>query len=244
MGCKGLTILPLGAVKKITQILQNLYKCRLAFSAITNPSSSLYFLFGCIKPFLDPVTIDKISIAKANVSTSLLSFFNPYQVEEKYGGKARNLEVYWPPAFPACSCALPDSQIMENSIIQESFDCINISPVTKINEPVQSDLAEDSYKIPVSALSVDLKPEFVKKTSKSTDFSDKQSKAEQKLEKTEEIGYESSKTEETSDKKSEETGKKKEKTEKIVKVERKKYSKKGRDDGLCGIDFNMHCQVF
>ena len=40
------------------------------------------------------MTIEKIKFSNVNVSQEMLNVFNPYQVEEKYGGKANNVTVY------------------------------------------------------------------------------------------------------------------------------------------------------
>ena len=100
LGYRGLSDLPLNTLRKITKVLQDIFKCRLAFSAMINCPKSVYFIYSCLKPFLDPVTIDKIAVAKTNVAHEVISYFNPYQVEERYGGKAPNLTVFWPPVFP------------------------------------------------------------------------------------------------------------------------------------------------
>lgn len=95
-----MTDLPFAMAKRMAQVLQNIFKCRLSFSAVLNANSSLVFLWNCIKPFLDPVTVDKISISKGSTSKPILSNFSPYQVEQAYGGLAPNLTVFWPPVFP------------------------------------------------------------------------------------------------------------------------------------------------
>lgn len=100
IGYRGLTDLPLNTLRKITKYLQDIFKCRVAYSSMINTPKSIYFIYSCLKPFLDPVTIEKISIEKGSEPIQLLKYFNPYQVEQKYGGKAPNLEIFWPPVFP------------------------------------------------------------------------------------------------------------------------------------------------
>ena len=100
IGFRGLGDLPLNTLRKITKVLQDVFKSRLAYSGMINCPKSIHFIYSLLKPFLDPVTIEKISIAQDNVAHNVIDFFDPYQVEEKYGGKAQNLTVYWPPVFP------------------------------------------------------------------------------------------------------------------------------------------------
>ena len=102
LGKNGLKNLSISSLKQVLGILQANYRCRLGVNYIINPPKSVWVLWSCIKPFLDEVTIDKIKISKASYSTDLLSHTNPYQIEEKYGGKAPNLQNYWPPYVPDC----------------------------------------------------------------------------------------------------------------------------------------------
>lgn len=106
LGYRGLTDLPLNTLRKITKYLQDIFKCRVAYSSMINAPKSINFIYSCLKPFLDPVTIEKISLEKGSVPFKLLKFFNPYQVEQRYGGKAPDLDVFWPPVFPDYSVAV------------------------------------------------------------------------------------------------------------------------------------------
>ena len=117
IGFMGLTELPLNSLRKITKILQDIFKCRIAYSSIINAPKAIYFIYSLLKPFLDPVTIDKISISKENIPRNIISFFNLYQVEERYGGKAPNLVEFWPPVFPDIPVNLDYSPI-ENLHVQ------------------------------------------------------------------------------------------------------------------------------
>lgn len=100
LGKNGLGNMSVSSLKQVLKMLQCNYKCRLAINYIVNPPKSIWVLWSCIKPFLDDVTIDKIKIANSSYSPEMLSMFNPLQVEEKYGGKGKNLEDYWPPTVP------------------------------------------------------------------------------------------------------------------------------------------------
>lgn len=97
---RGLKNLSISSVKQVMHILQANYRCRLGVNYIVNPPKSVCMLWACIKPFLDEITIEKIKISKAPYSSDLLAHCNPHQIEEKYGGKAKNLSVFWPPSVP------------------------------------------------------------------------------------------------------------------------------------------------
>jgi CRAL/TRIO domain len=145
LGYKGLTDLPLNTMRKITQVLQDIFKCRLAYSAIINPPKTLYFIWSLLKPFLDPVTIDKISLTKDSIPRTLLQFFDPYQVEERYGGKAPNLEIFWPPVFPALSSNPDDDNskfggVLKNDSIKDEvvYQSGSISQDPKVPYEIES----------------------------------------------------------------------------------------------------------
>ena len=87
MGKQGLTQLPLKAILKYVSALQKLYKCRLAYSFVVNPPSSIVYIWTCCKPFIDKATQSKVVIEKNNYSDLMLSIFEPDQLEEKFGGK-------------------------------------------------------------------------------------------------------------------------------------------------------------
>ena len=110
-------------------------------------------VWSCITPFLDDITIEKIKIANATYSSEMLLTCNPYQVEEKYGGKAPNLEVFWPPVFPSGPVSLYDCNEKstiedmkpECSIKQESFDeILNDPPELKAASSNEEEVIQES----------------------------------------------------------------------------------------------------
>jgi CRAL/TRIO domain len=100
LGKMGLGNISISSLKQVLSMLQINYKGRLGNNFIINPPKSLWILWSGIKPFLDEMTIEKIKISKTSTSQDMLGMFNPNQVEEKYGGKAKNLINYWPPTVP------------------------------------------------------------------------------------------------------------------------------------------------
>ena len=105
--CKnGLGNISMNSMKQVMGILQSNYKCRLGNNFVVNPPKSLWVIWSCVKPFLDEMTIEKIKISKGSYSDELLEVFNPLQVEEKYGGKARNLTSFCPPVVPDAPFAI------------------------------------------------------------------------------------------------------------------------------------------
>lgn len=68
---------------------------------ILNVTPILYGPWQMMKPFLDEVTVEKIKLCKGSIPNDLLAFTNAEQVEEKYGGSAKNATQYWPPIIPS-----------------------------------------------------------------------------------------------------------------------------------------------
>lgn len=72
---------------------------------------------------MDDITIEKIKIANATYSSEMLLTCNPYQVEEKYGGKASNALNYWPPVVPDSSFLMPGQKSLLSD--RDSYELFN-----------------------------------------------------------------------------------------------------------------------
>ena len=112
LGKKGLGSLSINSLKQVLSILQVNYRCRMGMTYIVNPPKSMFMLWSCIKPFLDEILIEKIKISNGSTSAEMLSSFNPGQVEEKYGGKMKNLQAFWPPTVNECKFDSPGGGIV------------------------------------------------------------------------------------------------------------------------------------
>lgn len=100
MGHQGLGASSLSNLKQVLKVLTDNYRCRLGVNYILNPPKTVYFIWSCIKPFMDDVLIEKMKIINKGFSAELLTHANPLQVEARFGGKAENLERFWPPFVP------------------------------------------------------------------------------------------------------------------------------------------------
>lgn len=125
--------LSLSAIKQVMSVLTDNFRCRLGVNYVVNPSKAVYYTWTCIKPFLDDVLIEKVKIINKQAPDELLTHSNPYQVEEKYGGKAPNITVYWPPHMPAAPYSLDGLPI---PVVEE---CKNKSFESQILPPSDSE---------------------------------------------------------------------------------------------------------
>jgi len=97
----GLATLPLNPLKKLLGYLQHNYRGRLHSMYIVNTPTTIYIPFQMAKKFLEESTVNKIQFIKKQIPEPMFLHVNKEQVEEKYGGTAKNIEKYWPPVFPS-----------------------------------------------------------------------------------------------------------------------------------------------
>ena len=100
MGKQGVS-LSYNSIKKIIDMLQLNYRCRLAHNFVVNAPGSIMIFWNVVKYFLDETTKEKTDIEKNNVSSRLLELFAPNQIEQKYGGTSPDLTEFWPPYVPS-----------------------------------------------------------------------------------------------------------------------------------------------
>ena len=135
LGSKGLTQLPISEVKSIVKTLQDNFRCRMIVNYVVNAPSSLYFLWGIVKKFIEEHTIKKIRINKETVPEEMKSHFARSQYEEKYGGSAPNATVFWPPCFP------PGPVNIEGDAPDKFLTDVNTYDL--YNKPLESEISSD-----------------------------------------------------------------------------------------------------
>ena len=75
--------------------LSNNYRQRMYICYIVNCTKTITFGWNLIKGQLEENTIRKINFFNKNVPEPLFKHCNAKQVEQKYGGTAPNLSIYW-----------------------------------------------------------------------------------------------------------------------------------------------------
>ena len=82
--------------------LMNNYKCRLYVMYIVNVSQMLNILWSTVNRVLDSKTQNKIKLLKKEDLNQIFTFINPFQVEQRFLGKAPNVERhYFPHIIPS-----------------------------------------------------------------------------------------------------------------------------------------------
>ena len=86
--------LPKDELKRLYRVFEFYYKYRLAINYIVNVSTSVYFSLKFSNLFMNHTTAKRSKICKNNGEDLLLTVFAANQLEQKYGGKRLNAEVF------------------------------------------------------------------------------------------------------------------------------------------------------
>lgn len=100
LGGMGISQIPMSAIKGTTSRMSLNYGGRLYKMFTLNAPGTIYFTWKIVSAFLDPVTVEKIKIAKTNTEKSIFDNIDPSQVEQKFGGKQPNRNQFWPFQVP------------------------------------------------------------------------------------------------------------------------------------------------
>lgn len=76
---------------------QSNYKCRGVKSFILNASWGIRLVWKLVSPFVDAKVKQKMVFYDGPHCEEFINMFHPSQLEEKFGGTAPDLEVFWPP---------------------------------------------------------------------------------------------------------------------------------------------------
>jgi len=100
--------------------LQQNFRGRLYTMYIVNTPSSIYLPWQLAKKFMEETTTKKIQFVKKQTPDFLFTYTRSDQVEEKYGGTAKNITTFWPPVFPSDQYFLSE-QDGKNMVTKEQY---------------------------------------------------------------------------------------------------------------------------
>ncbi|OMJ85670.1 hypothetical protein SteCoe_12939 [Stentor coeruleus] len=146
MGKLGIRDIPFKPMVKLLGTLQKIFKCRLAHSFVLNPPSSIYYMWTCVKPFIDKATQEKVVFENKGYSETMLNMCALDQIEKRFGGKAPNATTFWPPNFPdifVTANSICDSE----SVRKKSFASDDATPTLHRHK------ISDKYKIVIEQVS-------------------------------------------------------------------------------------------
>jgi hypothetical protein len=111
-------------LRKIFKILQSNYRARLNVVYILGKNPWFNALWTIVKAILDSNTNKKFTFIDENSKYQMFEFINNEQVEQKYGGLARNVDCendgYFPPIIPSENF-LKQSNLREEILISEEM---------------------------------------------------------------------------------------------------------------------------
>jgi hypothetical protein len=139
-------------MRRIVGILQNNFRGRLGCCYIVNAPKSFSFLWRMCKPFVDSVTVEKIDITRSSHSEKMMAHFNPEQVEERYGGSAKNLTHFWPPYVP--DAPFHRTEDIKNTLLSSRSSYYDYHPEVKIQND-ELEIIEETREHPPSPKQVD-----------------------------------------------------------------------------------------
>ena len=126
-------------LKRLYRVFQVNYRYRLALNYIVNASRSFKWICRLHASFMDSDTSEKTKITTSNGLEFLETHCALHQFEEKFGGKAPNTSVFWPPVLPVGSFSAlgePEDISVMPDMMSES-DLCSMSEKVKIELPFE-----------------------------------------------------------------------------------------------------------
>lgn len=123
-------------LKKLISVLQSNYRCRLFINYIIGMGGGLQLLWKCIQPFLDKTTIRKVRILTNATMSEIFTYINEEQVEQKFGGKANNVELgvancLFPPIMPSLNFLKSDDDRDKILLTEEKYKAMYLEGQVK-----------------------------------------------------------------------------------------------------------------
>lgn len=94
LGSKGLSDIPMSAMKKVAGDLSLNYSGRLYKMFIVNATGSVSLIWKMVQGFLSDTTTNKIKLSE-DADVAKREACDKNQIEEKYGGTRPNITVFW-----------------------------------------------------------------------------------------------------------------------------------------------------
>lgn len=117
LGGMGITDVPVNALKSSIQEISDNYGGRLYKLWMLNSPTTIFLSWKVVKNFLDPVTVDKITIVKKNTDDSLWKIYDKSQLEKKYGGTQPDRTTFHPFRIPPA--VIEESRLVSEAKYQE-----------------------------------------------------------------------------------------------------------------------------
>lgn len=115
---------------------------------ILNTTFSLKLAWKVIEGFMAVHMKNKMVMTGENTAPDLLNSFHPSQLEEKYGGKAKNATKFWPPIMPSKEYGCAAENLMsEEEYLEEIQDNPELRVRPDLISKVKKQLVDSPTKI-------------------------------------------------------------------------------------------------
>lgn len=100
--------IPFALAQSVLKTLSTNYKCLSRSIFLVNAPQTFSVIWRSLKYFIDENTARKVNVVSTNFCPTMLELIAPNQLEEKFGGEAKNKEVgdFWPPCLPDDDCGV------------------------------------------------------------------------------------------------------------------------------------------
>lgn len=141
-------------LKDIVKILGDSYRCRTNTIFLIGLGGFVTFMWKVVKGMIDKSTEKKIKILSGSSRKEMFEIMNKEQLEQKFGGSARNADIFFPPHFPSNNYAVIKEDInriliSENQAIVKMKNDSRIARNPYLLPPEPIVIKKESVKMPV-----------------------------------------------------------------------------------------------
>lgn len=102
------TTVPFALAQTVLKTLSTNYKCVSRSIFLVNAPQTFSLIWRSLYYFMDENTAKKVNVVSTNYCPTMLELIAPNQLEEQFGGQAKNKEMgeFWPPCLPDDDCGV------------------------------------------------------------------------------------------------------------------------------------------
>ena len=116
----GVSQIPKATLGKVISCLSKGYKYRTKRMFVLNTSFGVRLAWKVMESFMAEHTRKKMQLSDKNTTPDLIEAFHPSQLEQKYGGTAKNVTSnYWPPIMPSSDYGHDEDDLMSEGEYEE-----------------------------------------------------------------------------------------------------------------------------
>ena len=151
LGNLSFSSLPKQWILEFIKAFSHHYYARIRRTYLLNSSFGVRWMWNIVKIFVDNVSKSKIVVEGSNTHQSLQEGVHPKQLQNKFGGEAENITIFWPPYSPSNEYGVDPSKLNTYAISSDvksrlSDKITEFSPDAPINENMKSTNTTNPFK--------------------------------------------------------------------------------------------------